>query len=95
MEMFVPQITRVESPPSMSASDVAGLRFENVASDRGSPSFRTGMPSSPTKMRLRRAGVDGKASECMSPRRDDIRGTPEDDRGPRSDRTNSPLLLLG
>lgn len=62
MEMFVPHITRVESPPSASASDVSGFRFEKVASEPGSPSA-TGIPFSPTKMRLLRLGVDPNASE--------------------------------
>jgi hypothetical protein len=94
MEMFVPQMTRVDSPPNASASEVPGFKFEKVASDRGSPPLATGMPSSPIKMRLRRAGVEAKASEWISPRRDDMRGTP-DESIVRSERTNKPLLLLG
>lgn len=94
MEILVPQITRVDSPPNASASEVPGLTFENVASERGSPEAATGMPLSSTKIRLRRAGVDAKASECMSPRRDDIRGTPEES-VVLSERTKRPLLLLG
>jgi hypothetical protein len=74
MEIFVPHITRVESPPSASASEVSGFRFEKVASEPGSP---TGMPSSPTNIRRRCAGVDANASECMSPRRVDILGVIE------------------
>ncbi len=36
MEMFVPQITLVESPPIASASEVSGFKFEKVASEAGS-----------------------------------------------------------
>ena len=56
-------MTLVEPPPRMSASDVSGARFEKVASEFGSLLSLTGMPSSPTKIRLRFAGVDANASE--------------------------------
>lgn len=52
MEILVPHITLVEAPPSTSASDVSGLTFEKVASDSGSASPLTGIPSSPTKTLL-------------------------------------------
>jgi len=62
IEIFVPQMTRVELPPRASASEVSGCIFEKVASDCGSPSF-TGMPLASTNSLRRRLGVDPKASE--------------------------------
>jgi len=91
MEMFVPHMTRVDEPPNTSASDVSGLRLEKVASESGSA---TGTPFSPTKMRLRRPGVDGKASEWMSPLRVEICGV-ADKPSDLPDWTNRPLLLVG
>lgn len=89
--MFVPQITRVESPPRASASEVSGFRLENVASDRGS---FVGIPFSSTKIRLLWLGVELKASEWISPRLDETGGAPELPQA-REDLRKRPLLLLG
>ena len=95
MEIFVPQMIRVEEPPMASASEVLGSMFEKVAeSDAG-----IGAPFSSTKILRRRAGVVAppKTSEWMSPRRElfkafaPFRAEPED----RGSRTKRPLLLLG
>src|SRR5271163_2903284 len=67
-DTLVPQMNRVEPPPSASASEVSGLRLEYVASEPGSP-LAIGIPSSPTKMRRRLDGVEPNTSEWMSPRR--------------------------
>ena len=89
--MLVPQMTRVESPPSASASEVSGFKLEKVASDPGS---LVGIPFSATKIRLLWFGVEPNASLWISPRRDETGGTPELPK-PREDLTKRPLLLLG
>lgn len=89
--MFVPQITRVESPPRASASEVSGFKLENVASDRGS---FVGIPFSSTKIRLLWLGVELNASEWISPRLDETGGAPELPQA-REDLRKRPLLLLG
>lgn len=94
MEMFVPQIMRVDEPPSTSASEVFGSRLEKVAaSELGTPS-RTGNPFSSTKTRRRRAEPEPDASEWISPRLDALCVELPCSLGP-DDRTKRPLLLLG
>ena len=63
IEMFVPQMIRVEVPPLSSASDVLGLMFEKVAaSELPGPSL-TGNPFSSTNRRRLLFGPAAKTSE--------------------------------
>ncbi len=88
----MPQMTRVDTPPRASASEVLGSALEKVAASEFCPSSRTGSPFSSTNKRRRRFGVVPRTSECMSPRLETLSaeapGAPD-----RDDRTNRPLLL--
>ena len=63
MDTFVPQITLVDCPPSMSASDVFGLRLEKVAVSDAP--LGIGLPFSSTNS-LRRPLEGSSMSELMS-----------------------------
>lgn len=63
IDTLVPQITLVDCPPSMSASEVFGLRLEKVAVSDAPPGI--GLPFSSTNNLLR--PLDGsRMSELMS-----------------------------
>lgn len=88
--MFVPHITLVDAPPSTSASEVSGFTFEKVASETGSVSPLTGIPSSPTKTLLLFEPVPPvNVSDWISL----LREVTLPEVGP--DRRNRPLLLDG
>lgn len=63
IDTFVPQITLVDCPPSMSASEVFGLRFEKVAVSDAPPGI--GLPFSSTN-NLRRPLDGSRTSEFIS-----------------------------
>ena len=63
IDTFVPQMTLVDWPPSISASEVFGLRLENVAASDPPPGM--GLPFSSTNNRRRL--LDGsRMSELIS-----------------------------
>jgi len=81
-------MTRVDEPPSTSASDVLGSRLENVAASDGA---EAAIPFSSTNIRRRRPAPEPNTSELMSPRR--LRAEPGASES--EERKNRALLLLG